>query len=396
MKYDFDRIIERHNTGSAKWDALKDVFGTEDVLPMWVADMDFPIAGPITQALRKRTEHEVYGYTQPTPSVIEAVVDRMQRKYDWKIKPEWIVFTPGVVPALYAAVKAFTHPGDGVILQGPVYHPFWSAITANDCRIANNELKLTAGRYEIDFDDLAAKTNSPRVKLMLLCHPHNPVGRVWGREELRRIGEIVLKNNAVMVSDEIHCELLFRGFKHIPFAAISAEFEQNCLVCMAPSKTFNLAGLGASTIIIPNKKLRDRFCAAKTGFMPGPNIFGLVALEAAYRHGDEWLEQLLEYLEGNLEFLVRYFAERIPAIKVIKPEGTYLVWLDCRKLGMDTERLKSFMIEKARVGLEDGTIFGAGGAGFERMNIACPRTTLKEALKRIEMAVDSYQSSIIG
>ncbi|MDO8716552.1 MAG: MalY/PatB family protein [Dehalococcoidales bacterium] len=387
MKYDFDRIIERNNTGSAKWDCVEAVFGTRDILPMWVADMDFPVAEPITAALRKRTEHAVYGYTQAAPSVIEAVVDRMKKKYGWKIDPEWVVFTPGVVPALNAAVKAFTRPGDKVILQGPVYHPFWSAITANGCRVANNELKLTNGRYEIDFKDLASKSCSPRAKLMLLCHPHNPVGRVWSREELSRMGEIVLKNNAVMVSDEIHCELLFRGFKHIPFAAISAEFEPNCLVCMAPSKTFNLAGLGASTIIIPNKKLRDRFCAAKSGFMPGPNIFGLVALEAAYRYGDEWLEQVLEYLEGNLEFLTKYFAEKIPDIKVIKPEGTYLVWLDCRKLGMDAPCLKSFMIDTAKVGLEDGTIFGPEGAGFQRMNIACPRATLEEALKRIEHAV---------
>ena len=387
MKYDFDRIIERYNTGSAKWDCVEAVFSTRDVLPMWVADMDFPIAEPITAALRKRTEHDIYGYTQASPSVIEAVVDRMKNKYDWKVAPEWVVFTPGVVPALNAAVKAFTHPGDEVVLQGPVYHPFWSAITANGCCVANNGLKLTGGRYEIDFKDLASKSCSPRTKLMLLCHPHNPVGRVWSREELTRMGEIVLKNNAIMVSDEIHCELLFRGFRHIPFAAVSAEFEQNCLVCMAPSKTFNLAGLGASTIIIPNKKLRDRFCAAKTGFMPGPNIFGLVALEAAYRHGNEWLEQLLEYLQDNLEFLIKYFEEKIPEIKVIRSEGTYLVWLDCRKLGMDAPSLKSFMIEKARVGLEDGTIFGTEGAGFQRMNIACPRTTLEEALKKIEQAV---------
>ena len=387
MKYDFDRIIERNNTGSAKWDCVEAVFGTKDVLPMWVADMDFPIAEPITAALRKRTEHDIYGYTQASPSVIGAVVDRMKQKYGWKVDPEWVVFTPGVVPALNAAVKAFTSPGDEVILQGPVYHPFWSAITANGCRVANNELKLTGGRYEIDFGDLESKSCSPRTKLMLLCHPHNPVGRVWGREELSRMGEIVLKNNAVLVSDEIHCELLFRGFKHIPFAAVSTEFEQNCLVCMAPSKTFNLAGLGASTIIIPNKKLRDRFCAAKTGFMPGPNIFGLVALEAAYRHGDEWLEQVLEYLEGNLKFLTKYFAEKTPDIKVIRPEGTYLVWLDCRKLGMDAASLKSFMIETAKVGLEDGTIFGPEGAGFQRMNIACPRAILEEALRKIEQAV---------
>ncbi len=396
MKYDFDRLIDRTNTNCAKWDGREAVFGSTDILPMWVADMDFPIAKPIVEALRKRTEHEIYGYTRTSPSVTEAVIDRMKQKYDWKVEPEWVVFTPGVVPALHAAVMAFTHHGDEVIIQEPVYHPFSSAITANGCTVVNNQLKLTNGRYAIDFEDLESKFRprtggmtlaTPRIRLMLLCHPHNPVGRVWTEEELRRMGEIIIRNDALMVSDEIHCELLFRGFRHLPFAAISEEFAQNCLVCMAPSKTFNLAGLRASSIIIPNKKIRDRFNAARAGIMPGPNVFGLVALEAAYRYGDEWLEQLLEYLQGNLEFLMKYFAERIPEIKAIKPEGTYLVWLDCRQLGMDTMSLRTFMREKARVGLEDGDTFGASGAGFQRMNIACPRATLEKALKRMEQAV---------
>ncbi|MDO8577849.1 MAG: MalY/PatB family protein [Dehalococcoidales bacterium] len=400
MKYNFDQIIDRHNTGGAKWDAVEAVFGTKDVLPMWVADMDFAVAKPITEALRKRTEHEVYGYTQPLPSVTEAVVDRMQRKYNWKIEPEWIVYTPGVVPALFAAVRAFTKPGDGVVLQGPVYMPFWSAITSNGCCVADNELKLKKGRYEIDFKDLESKFCGDKPpKMMILCHPHNPVGRVWTEKELRRMGEIVMKNDALMVSDEIHCELLFKGYKHIPFASISKEFAQNSIVCMAPSKTFNLAGLSASTIIIPNKKTRDCFCTARMGFTTGTNAFGLVGLEAAYRYGDEWLEQLIDYVQGNLEFLMKYFEEKIPEVKVIKPEGTYLVWLDCRKLarlpkspgdgvqGMSTKKLRDFFIKKAKVGLEDGTIFGPEGSGFQRMNIACPRATLKEALGRIERAV---------
>ncbi|MDP6646940.1 MAG: MalY/PatB family protein [Dehalococcoidales bacterium] len=395
MKYDFDQLIDRRDTSCAKWDDVEAVFGSEDILPMWVADMDFPIAKPITEALRKRTEHEVYGYTQISPSVIEAVINRMKRKYNWRIEPEWVVFTTGVVPVLHTAVRAFAHPGDEVIIQGPVYHPFWSAITANGCSVANNQLKLINRHYEIDFKDLESKFGSgagrmmpsPRIKLMLLCHPHNPVGRVWTQEELSRVGEIIIKNDAIMVSDEIHGELLFRGFKHIPFATISEEFEQNCLVCMAPSKTFNLAGLSTSSIIIPNKKIRDKFNTARTGIMSSPNIFGLVALEAAYRYGDEWLEQFLEYLQRNLEFLMRYFAERIPGIKVIKPEGTYLVWLDCRGLGMDTTSLRAFMREQAKVGLEDGDTFGPSGAGFQRMNIACPQTTLEEGLNRIERAV---------
>ena len=397
MKYDFDRVCDRRNTNCVKWDAVSSVFGRDDVLPMWVADMDFPVAQPIVEALKRRVEHEFYGYTQPGSSVIEAVVDRMQRKFNWKIQPEWVVFTPGIVPALHTAVRAFTHPGDEVILQEPVYYPFFPAVTSSGCQIVNNELKLINGCYEMDYEDLESKFNlrtgmrsSPsRVKAIILCNPHNPVGRLWNREELTRMGEIVIRHGAIVISDEIHCEILFKGYEHTPFASISEEFEQNCVVCMAPSKTFNLAGLGASSIIIPNKKLHDDFVNAKAGILPGPNLFGLTALEAAYRLGDEWLEQLLDYLQSNLDYTIEYFERRIPKIKVIRPQGTYLIWLDCRELGMDAMALRSFMREKARVGFDDGFLFGAGGAGFQRMNIACPRTILKEALMRIEATVNS-------
>ena len=398
MKYDFDCVIDRRNTDCLKWDTVEPLFGDKDVLPMWVADMDFPIAKPITEALRERTEHEIYGYTHPGLSLVEAVINRMERKYHWKVKPEWIVFTPGVIPALHAAVRAFTHPGDDIIIQGPVYYPFWSAVTNNGCHVENNQLKLIDGHYEMNFEDLESgfgpKTGtgmmpSPsHVKMMILCSPHNPIGRVWTREELVRAGEIVIKNDAVMVSDEVHCELLFKGSKHIPFASISENFEQHSVVCMAASKTFNLAGIAASTIIIPNAKLRNTFDAARGRILPRPNVFALKALEAAYRDGDEWLEQLLDYLQGNLEFLMEYFRKRIPRIKVIKPEGTYLIWLDCRELGMNPMSLRVFMREKAKVGLDDGYLFGPSGAGFQRINIACPRATLKEALKRIETAVN--------
>lgn len=394
MKYDFDRVCDRKNTDCVKWDFVQSVFGQEDILPMWVADMDFPVAQPIVEALRKRVEHDFYGYTRPGPSVIEAVVDRMQRKFNWRIEPEWIVFTPGVVPALNVAVRAFTHPGDEVILQGPVYYPFYTAVNSSGCQIANNELKLLDGHYEMDYEDLerrflekpGMRAKPSRVKAIILCNPHNPVGRVWNREELTRMGEIVIRHGAIVVSDEIHCELLLKGYEHTPFALISSEFEQNCIVCMSPSKTFNLAGLSASSIVIPNRRLREDFVNARTGIVPGPNLFGLTALEAAYRFGDEWLEQLLDYLQGNLDFAVEYFEQRIPKIKAVKPQGTYLVWLDCRQLGMDDMTLGSFMREKARVGFDDGFLFGPGGAGFARMNIACPRTILEEALKRIEAA----------
>jgi len=395
--YDFDKIIPRNNTNCAKWDLSPFLFGETDVIPMWVADMDLPVAKPIIEALKKRLEHEIFGYSVPIPySTLMAVVNRMKRNYDWDVKPEWIVATPGVVPAMHNAVRAFTNPGDAVVHQEPVYYHFHGAIEGSGCQRASNELILRNGRYGIDYADLASKfepkmgmyPTPSRAKMLMLCNPHNPVGRVWTREELAKMGEIAISNDAVVVSNEIHCEVLFKGHQHIPFASISEEFEQNSVVCMAPSKTFNVAGLEASVIIIPNDKLRKRFEETRSGILPKVNVMGLVALEAAYDKGDVWLEQFLDYLQGNYEFLAEYIKNRIPSIKVIEPEGTYLIWLDCRKLGMNPEALKEFMNHKARVGLDHGFVFGSGGAGFERMNIACPRATLEEALKRIEKAVN--------
>jgi cystathionine beta-lyase len=362
---------------------------------MWVADMDFPAARPIVWALAKRAGHEFYGYTQPGPGLIEAVTERLKRKFGWQIEPEWIVFTPGVIPAINIAVRSLTHPGDEVILQEPVYYPFFPIVKQNGCQIVTNKLKLSGGYYEMDFIDLESKfhpktgmRDTPsKVKSIILCNPQNPIGRLWNREELAQLGEIVIGHGATVISDEIHCEILFKGYKHTPFAAISKEFEQNCIVCMAPSKTFNLAGLQASSIIIPNKKLRDSFNEVRAG-IPGPNLFGLTGMEAAYRYGDEWLEQLLDYLQENLEFTLEYFVQKIPRITVIKPQATYLLWLDCRALGLDDMTLRDFMRQKARVGLDDGFLFGAGGSGFQRMNIACPRGILEEALHRIEIAVN--------
>jgi len=395
MKYDFDAVPDRKGTDCAKWDAVKTVFGCTDLIPMWVADMDFPAARPIVAALRKRAGHEFYGYTHAGSKLIEVIVDRMRRKFNWKIKPEWIVLTPGVIPALSVAVRAVTHPGDEIILQEPVYYPFFSVVTSSGCQIANNALKLIRGRYEMDFADLESKFRSKtgmrevhsRAKAIILCNPHNPIGRLWNQDELTRLGEIVIRHGAIVISDEIHCEILYKGNRHTPFAAISEEFAQNSVVCMAPSKTFNLAGLHASSIIIPDKTLRESFTAQMSAIVPGPNLFGLTAMEAAYRYGDEWLAQFLDYLNGNLKITLEYFAERIPEIKVIKPQGTYLVWLDCRGLRLDNMALREFMREKARVGFDDGFLFGVAGSGFQRMNIACPRSILNEALHRIERAV---------
>jgi cystathionine beta-lyase len=394
MKYDFDTVCDRSQSGCAKWCAVKTIFGREDVIPMWVADMDFPTAPPIVEALQKRAGHPFYGYTMPPPSLAEAVADRVKRKYNWKIEPEWVVYTPGVVTALNIAVRSLARPGDEIILQEPVYYPFFGVVTGSGCQIAHNNLKLR-GRYTMDFADLESKfrpapgsrAGHSRARAIILCNPQNPIGRVWSREELTRLGEIVIGHGAVVISDEIHCELLYKGHWHTPFASISDEFAKNSIVCMAPSKTFNLPGLQASSIIIPDKKLRDNFNDTCGGIIHGLNIFGLTAMEAAYRYGDEWLAQLLDYLQGNLEFTKKYFKEKIPRIKIIEPQGTYLLWLDCRALGLDDMALREFMRNKARVGFDDGFVFGNGGSGFERMNIACPRALLKEALGRIEKAV---------
>lgn len=391
MKYDFNRICDRKNSNCIKWDFVQYIFGHDDVIPMWVADMDFPVAPPIVEALKRRAEHEFYGYTAAGAEIIQSVVDRIWNKYAWKIKPEWIVFTPGVVPALNVAVRTLAHPGDEIILQEPVYYPFFPAVTSSGCQVANNQLKLINGRYEMDYEDLEHQFQARigmlpvpgRIKAIMLCNPHNPVGRLWSREELIRLGEIAVNHGVVVISDEIHCELLYKGHQHTPFASISEPFEHNSITCMSPSKTFNLAGLEISSIIIPDEKLRHLFTNTMTGIVPHPNLFGYTALEAAYRSGDEWLDQLLDYLQGNLDFLLKYFADRIPEIKVIKPQGTYLVWLDCRKLRMDDMTLRSFMRDKVKVGLDDGFLFGSGGSGFQRMNIACPRPVLEEALRRI-------------
>ncbi len=397
MKYDFDQVCNRKNTDCLKWDMMEPIFGSGDLIPLWVADMDLPVAKPIIDALKKRVEHPFYGYSQAGTSVLNSVVERMKRKFNWNIKPEWIVFTPGVVPALHVAVRSLTHPGDEVILQEPTYHPFFPVVVNSGCKIVNNGLKMNNNRYEIDYKGLEEKFHSKsrsfqeagRIKTIIFCNPHNPIGRLWKRDEIIKMGEIAINNGAVVISDEIHCEILFKDQKHTPFASISKKFEQNSIVCMSPSKTFNLAGLEVSTIIIPNKKLRDNFINTRSGIVPNPNLFGYIALEAAYNHGDEWLEQVLDYLQKNLDYLKQYLENKIPNIRVVDPEGTYLIWLDCRDLGMDNQTLSNFMKKKAKVGLEDGFIFGESGSGFMRMNIACSRSVLHEALNRIENAIDT-------
>lgn len=398
----FDKLIDRKGSGSAKWDGAPVIFGEADILPMWVADMDFEVAKPITEAIIERAKHPIYGYETESDSLKQAVVDRLQAKFNWRVEKQWLVFSTGVVHALHMIIMAFTKPGDGVIVQPPVYYPFFSAIGHNGCSVIENQLVIRNGAYAMDFEGLkdafrpdfsGLRPEPSRARMLLLCSPHNPVGRVWRKEELAEAAGIVIDNNAIIISDEIHGELLFGSHQHIPTATLGEEVARHTITCFAPSKTFNLAGLNASVMIIPNPKLRNVFRERTAGFLANPCPFGMAAMEAAFRHGDPWLKDLLDYLLGNLQFLKEFIAARIPAIKVNPIEGTYLVWLDCRGMGMDDGQLRAFMRKKAKVGLDDGFIFGSGGSGFQRINIACPRSRLEEGLLRIEAALAETSTS---
>lgn len=393
MKYDFDQVLDRRNSDSRKWNGVARQFASQDVLPMWIADMDFAAPLPVQEAIRRRAEHGVYGYAMPSDGLYEAIIAWMQRRHGWPIQKEWLACSPGVVPSLNLAVMAYTQPGDKVILQSPVYPPFFSVVQNNGRQLVNNRMILEDGRYVMDLADLERQFDA-RTKLLLLCSPQNPAGRVWSQEELTQLGALCLKHNVIIISDEIHQDLVLSGTRHIPTASLSEELAQNTVTLFAPSKTFNLAGLCASGVITPNPRLRRQFqTVVENVGLTESNVFGLAAMEAAYRYGEEWLEQLLDYLEGNVDFLLAYLDEKIPQIKAARPEGTYLVWLDCRALGLDDRGLREFMIHRAQVGLNDGPTFGPGGEGFQRMNLACPRSVLEEGLRRIEKAVKGMRES---
>lgn len=389
MKFDFDRIIDRTGTGSFKWDLADSIFKGEGLLPLWVADMDFASPPEVVAALEERARHGVFGYTAPMPEYFRAVADWFERRHGWQIAPDWIVAAPGVVPALNLLIQTFTEPGDGVIVQKPVYYPFMGAIKNNGRVIINNPLKLEDNYYRIDFDDLERKAANPRARMLILCSPHNPVGRLWTKEELKRVGEICIARDILVVSDEIHCDLTFRGYRHVPFGSLGSHFLMKSITCTAPSKTFNLAGLQTANLVIADSELRKRYnrtieCLG----LKWPNLFGMEALIAAYRHGDDWLDQLMEYLGGNLAFLREFIAAKMPRVTVIEPEATYLVWLDFRDYGLDREALKRLIRDRARLALDDGYIFGSPeGDGFERINIACPRAILVKALDRMQKAL---------
>ncbi len=388
-KYCFDEIVNRTNTDSQKYDGQENYFGSCNLLPMWVADMDFKTPPFIVDAVKRRASHEIYGYNVLTEKYYKAVKRWMKLRHDWDIDEEWIVFTPGVIPALTISVMVYTDPGEKVLLQSPVYPPFFTSITESGREVLNNQLKLVNESYQIDFDDLEEKAASG-VRLMLFCSPHNPAARVWSKEEIEKVTDICRRYGIVLVSDEIHSDMVHEGCIHTPALKVTGGEFDKIVTCMSPSKTFNVAGLATSAIIISNEELREKFCSmVRNIHLHNVNIFGLSALEAAYNNGEEWLDQLMVYIYDNYIYADDFFNRHIKDIKVLKPEATYLLWLDCRETGMGDEELENFFVEEACVGLNRGTDYGPGGEGFMRMNIGCPRPLLTEALEKIKEAWDS-------
>lgn len=387
---DFDRVINRYDTNCLKYDFAVQRGKPEGVLPLWVADMDFMTSSYVQEAIIKQAEHGIFGYSEVRERYFEVLKGWMKRHHDWEIKSEWLVKTPGIVFALAMAVKAFTNEGDAVLLQLPVYYPFSEVIEDNRRKLVSNTLKQDEnGKYYIDFEDFEDKIVKEKIKLFFLCNPHNPVGRVFTKEELTRIGDICVKHHVIVVSDEIHADFVFKG-KHIVFADIKEEYKEISITCTSPSKTFNLAGFQISNIFIPNPEIRKKFEkeVAAAGYSQ-LGIMGLVACEAAYRDGEEWYNAMFEYVKANIEYTKEFFETRLPKIKMTDLEGTYLVWLDFRELGLTNEQLEELIIKKAGLWLDSGAIFGESGLGFQRINVACPRSILKEALERIENAVNS-------
>lgn len=387
MKYNFDEVIDRSKNRSSKYDERIKKFGTDDVIPLWVADMDFKTAQPIIDACRKKAEEGIWGYTSRPASYFEAVKNWEKRRNDWDVDPSLMSWSLGVVPALSALVQIFSREGDKILIQTPVYSEFYDITEASGRTVLENQLVEKDGTWGIDFEEFEKLVKE--VKIFLLCNPHNPLGIVWKPEELQRMAEICIANNVLLVSDEIHSDLIFHGKKHTPVARLSEQIASKIITCVSATKTFNLAGLQASTTIFPNMEMKQKFDRFWMNMdIHRNNAFSSVAMEAAYNEGEEWLEQLLIYISGNFDFIKEYCEANIPKIKPNLPDATYLVWLDCRELGMDNEELRSFMIEKAKIGLNEGYTFGRSLTGFMRLNAACPRSVLEKALRQLKEAVD--------
>lgn len=392
--YDFDQVIDRRSTNSLKYDFAVEHGRPADVLPLWVADMDFRAPEPVLDTLRKAVEHGIFGYSDVKEGYYDAVSGWFESRFHWQTQRPWLVRTPGVVFALAMAVRALTKPGDGVLIQPPVYYPFSRVVRNNDRRIVENALVYRDGGYAIDFEDFRRKIEEKHVRLFLLCSPHNPVGRVWSPEELRKMGDICREHGVYVVSDEIHCDFAFPEHPHHIFLSVVPELAERAVVCTAPSKTFNLAGLQVSNIWIPGEETRNLFvremgrCAC-----PQPNMMGLAACQAAYEGGGAWLEACRTYLRGNLDFLRAFLAERIPRIRLVEPEGTYFAWLDCSGLGLNRRELNDLVVREAKLWLDAGHIFGQEAEQFQRVVLACPRATLQQALEQLERAVRTLNRS---
>ncbi|HOQ07483.1 MAG TPA: MalY/PatB family protein [Clostridiales bacterium] len=388
MRYSFDNIIDRRGTDSLKYDLASKRGMPEDIIPLWVADMDFPAPPEVLDALVEKSRHGIFGYSDAIgDDYFNALADWYAGRFNWHLSPQWLVKTPGVVFAICTAIRALTNEGDAVLIQEPVYYPFAGSVRANDRKLVVNELVYRDGRYYIDFEDFENKIAKNRVKLFILCSPHNPVGRVWTQEELAAMGEICLKYGVKVVADEIHADFVYPGYRHHVFETVRPEFADITVTCTAPTKTFNLAGLQISNVFISNTELRRQFKQEleRTGYSQ-PNIMGLVACRAAYRYGAKWLEDLINYLVSNLNLLRDFFKEELPFIRLVEPEGTYLVWLDFRSLGLPDKELSSLIVHRAGLWLNAGPMFGAGGEGFQRINIGCPAAILQKALERLRKA----------
>jgi len=384
-KYDFDEVIDRIGTNCNKWDGIE---LSSDPIALWVADMDFAVPDEIVQAIKSRLDHRIFGYTMRAQGWESSIISWLSRRHGWDVKSEWIKFSPGVVPAIAMAIQSCTDEGDGVLIQPPVYPPFSKTVINGSRKLVENPLKLVYGRFEMDYDDLERKLSSENVKLALLCSPHNPSGRVWKRDELERFASICLSRGVVIFSDEIHSDIIYSGNKHIPIAGINSDIADMTMTAMSTSKTFNLAGLAASEMIIPNDGLRKKYSKTLDFIhVGGGNIFGDIATVAAYENGGEWLDQMLKYLECSIDFMDKFLSEEIPKLKLMRPEGTYVPLIDCRQLKLSPLELENLFKDEARVVLNAGYTFGKQAEGFMRINIAAPRSVLAEGLKRIKTAI---------
>ena len=389
MKYNFDELIDRRNTGAVKTDLCKKMFGTNDLIPLWVADMDFRTPDFIIDAINNRCKHPILGYTVPDEEYFNSIIRWIDARHGWKLERSWLGFLPGIVPGLAFAVNALTQTGDQIIIQPPVYPPFIQVPSKNGRELIYNPLKVVEGRFEMDLKDLEYKITD-RTRMFILCNPHNPGGRTWDADTLIKVAEICHKHGVLVVSDEIHSDMALPGNVHTPFASVSELAEQNSITYMAPSKTFNMAGLVSSSYIIPNSEIRKKFSDfMDNSELANGNIFAYVAAQAAYEKGTEWLSEMISYIQGNVDYIVEFLEKNVPQIKPMIPQASFLIWLDCAGLEMNSHQLQDFMVKEARLGLNKGTTFGPGGEQHLRLNIGCSREVLKQAMEQLKSAINS-------